>query len=895
MTEKKRTTLWSVLLLIGILLASCESDDQASKQMGQFSLRLAADTTSIIKDMSSGLTKSVASELEDFANIADYTVLVMKEKDTVIHYKRFDQMPSSISLAEGAYQLIAKKGEDKPAEFLNPYFEGSASFTIKEQMNTPIDVTCTLANARVTVDYTNDFLEAYDEYTALLSTPYTTADVELPKGESRAVYLQVASGGTQMAVGIKLKKKTETTAKTYWVQTPINLARRQNVHLIFKTDGEALEGIGLEIWLDNELEPAPLDNVLIPPFMWEKFDQPTLTYPIEFNEENNYQVNVPANYKDDPLIGFCMPAGVGHLYIKYWLDGNDEDYFLTDLATDEGVAAAIGRRFSWGAGTEESNQNITGLRETGSIHLNNALRSLESPETEDQYLYHFEVYGEDATGKATPTNKLSFQVTIPKAGNPSITSDLPLDLSIVENENNTEGEIVLFAEGHIDPEGTLLTLTKGSEEVFKYKLLKESDQEEMNSGYGITVESSNAVEAIVKYPETVFAGLDAGKYCLTVTLQDMKGKTYQSKTDVFILTPDFTFLTDDGAAFAYYVMLRTQLNRGNPNKLSFQYKKDGVTSWVDYKPALSEESDPILSAKLANLDAKTKYNIAVIYNADKYGNDKYRQEVTVETENPDDYIPNAGFEDYSKEIVFDKGNSLFGGKEVYAFYPYSQGAQSPWWNTINRTTTQDRADYSWYYGAYPGTVPTQEEDFTAAKHWNTYGGQNLSISSYEGNNAMEIATVGWGKNNWTDVGHGSEYRTAGMLYVGDYDLANHKEVLGKPFYTRPSKVKFYYKFFSYNSETTKAYAQFWDEDGTSVGYGELNILQATDHYTEGIIPITYTVMKRAVKMTIVFLSTDAASPATKDIQGGAVAVGGYDDSRHIGSVLTVDEVSLIYE
>ena len=72
--------LWSVLLVIGICF-SCEHEDSVSKSMGQFSLRLSADTTSIMKDLSSGLTKSVASELEDFANIADYTVLVMKEKD----------------------------------------------------------------------------------------------------------------------------------------------------------------------------------------------------------------------------------------------------------------------------------------------------------------------------------------------------------------------------------------------------------------------------------------------------------------------------------------------------------------------------------------------------------------------------------------------------------------------------------------------------------------------------------------------------------------------------------------------------------------------------------------------------------------------------------------------
>ena len=260
---------------IGIVLTSCEGDDQASKRMGQLSLRLAADTTSIIKDMSSGLTKSVEWELEPFATINDYSVLVMKEKDTVLHYKRFDQMPATVSLAEGAYQLIAKKGVDLPAEFFNPYFEGSTSFTIKEQMTTPLDLTCTMANARVTVDYTNDFLEAYDEYTALLSTPYTTADVELPKGETRAVYLQVASGGTQMAVGIKLKKKTETAAKTYWVQTPIDLARRQNVHLIFKTDGEALEGIGLEVELDSTLEEL-IFTTTIPDFMWQQFKEPTL-------------------------------------------------------------------------------------------------------------------------------------------------------------------------------------------------------------------------------------------------------------------------------------------------------------------------------------------------------------------------------------------------------------------------------------------------------------------------------------------------------------------------------------------------------------------------------------------------------------------------------------------
>lgn len=883
--------LWSVLLVIGICF-SCENEDSVSKRLGQFSLRLSADTTAIMKDMSSGLTKSVASELEDFANIADYTVLVMKEKDTVVHYKRFDQMPASISLAEGAYQLIAKKGDDLPAEFLNPYFEGSTSFTIKEQMNTPLELTCTLANARVTVDYTNDFLEAYDEYTALLSTPFTTADVELPKGETRAVYLQVASGGSRMAVGIKLKKKTETTAKTYWVQTPINLARRQNVHLIFKTDGEALEGIGLQVELDNTLEEVPLDNVLIPPFMWEKFDQPTLTYPIEFNEENNYQVNVPANYKDDPLIGFCMPAGVGHLYIKYWLDGNDEDYFLTDLATDEGVAAAIGRRFSWGAGTEESNQNIAGLRETGSIHLNNALRSLESPETEEQYLYHFEVYGEDATGKATPTNMLSFQVTIPKAGNPSITSDLPLDLSIVENENNKEGEIVLFAEGHIDPEETLLTLTKESVEVFKYKFLKESDQEKMKNEYGITVESPNAVVAIVKYPETVFAGLDAGEYCLTVMLQDQKGKTYQSKTDVSILTPDFTFLTDDGAAFAYYVMLRTQLNIGNPNKLSFQYKKKDDDFWIDYKPALSEESEHVFAAKLASLDENTPYDIKVIYN------NKYSKEVTVKTEVADDNIPNAGFEEWSIEPDAlkhtDEGSKedINGLAGLFKEIPYPHRCWEVWqpwesevskgWNTLNKYTTSAG-------GLHSGLSSEP------SRKWTRYVANSGTIKT-DGKSGLGalVRTVGWGKGNSATIDGGLGHVTTvtpGELYLGNYDNGAH---YGRPFTSRPSGFKFDYKYVRKASDEFIAEIVVLNEAGIVIAKSEFTD-GATDTWKTGTVKLKYEgLMKQEKAHSFYIRFVSGTSTSTDDLMVYPPA-SNLSFGEYVGSQLYIDNVELIYD
>ncbi|MDE7073853.1 MAG: PCMD domain-containing protein [Odoribacter sp.] len=263
----------------------------------------------------------------------------------------------------------------------------------------------------------------------------------------------------------------------------------------------------------------------------------------------------------------------------------------------------------------------------------------------------------------------------------------------------------------------------------------------------------------------------------------------------------------------------------------------------------------------------------------------------------DAQVPNSGFEEWSEEMVWKKTIAFSGGKEVYAFYPYASGTTDTWWNTRNRTTTQSSDGVaSWFYAAYPGTVPTAKSGWTATEHLNSYGGTNLSSRAYAGNSAMEIATVGWGKNNWSAASKTAANKTAGALYIGDYDLATHTESFGHAFASRPVSIQFYYRFYSYNNETTKAYAELKDETGEVIGYGEFRITNSTDVYQKGIIEIIYySQVKRISTFTIVFLSTDSESPATSAIQGSEGAIGkGYGDSRHIGSVLTVDEVELVY-
>ncbi|WP_052349808.1 DUF4493 domain-containing protein [Parabacteroides gordonii] len=381
--------------------------------VGKLRLNLVADTTSQGKGINSSLTKAVSDEFERFLSVDDYRIQILSSQDTIKSYDRFGNMPSEIELPEGDYRLVASNGDDLPAAFENPYFEGNSSFVVKESMDTPLEVVCSLGNARVMIEYTSVFQEAYEDYAVLLSSPFIADEFEIAKEESRPAYLQVAKEGTDMTVRIRVQKRGEEQSSTYLVPNKIKLERRQNVHLIFKTDGGAFNGIGLDVVLDNELtdKDIPID---IPDFMWEEFTKPEL-YPVHFKSEGEVEVPVVDGESGNGMtVGFKMLAGVGSLQIKYWRDDlHEEEAEIIDLATDEGVAKAIAQKFSWQSG-EKQNLNLKNIK-SGQIFLWDALNNLEAPSPEEGvpfYLYHFSIQGHNANDKPKYTDIVKFDVKV---------------------------------------------------------------------------------------------------------------------------------------------------------------------------------------------------------------------------------------------------------------------------------------------------------------------------------------------------------------------------------------------------------------------------------------------------------------------------------------------------
>ena len=878
----KIMALWICVLGLLICAFSGDSDRVPADGIGKLRLSLSADTTSLNKGINNSTKAAVSDEFEKFLTTADYKIRIVQQSDTVQSYDRFDEMPSEIELKEGAYTLIASKGDNLPSAFENPYFEGSTDFTVKADMSTPIDVTCTLGNARITVDYTEDFKEAYSDYTVLLSSAFTSGSLEIKKDEMRPAYMQVAKEGSELGIAIRLKKITEDKEKTYKIPTPLSIERRQNIRLIFKTDGEALDGIGLEIILDDEMTNVTL-NEGIPDFMWKPFEKPTLS-PDDFTNGESFTIKV-GKFEKSPTVGFAMPAGIASLCVKQWREEKENEEITYDLATDEGVTAALGKNFKWSV-NGKANTNVKGERKTGQLFLKDAINSLEAPIEEDQtYTYHYEFSGVDATGKAHATNVLGVTVVVQPAGQPIITFDGFPETTIIEGDDmSKEIEAKFEAEGIIDETKTTLTINDGVDDKV-YNIL--TDGTVLYNDWGISVESGNNATATLKFPKVFSSRLEApmeGEKTFTykLDLADKKGRSFPTltktltvKAPVFELTPS----ANGGDAFACRAFLRAKVSDGtHPDNLKFQWRKVGNGSWNNCKNH-TYQTDEICDTLKNLTSGGQQYEIRAIYREKEK---RVTEPIVITTENVVE-LEDGSFENWHKKEVYKKTIWSVGttGLGIDQWWPYNEGGSS-WWATRNALTTSQRSGVSCYYTSYSGTVPVD--------------------NGYEGK-AAEISTLGWKEGNtFTELGGESGTHSAGMLFLGSHSAtSNGVETIdyGHDFNVRPNAFEFYYKFKSLNSESFEAYIVVENrENGTVTQLGSGRIMSNQDQasFAPVRVNVHYTnTSLKATHMYIVFRSSTADNPSVEGVQGSLGAFDGYSDSRYVGNVLTIDNVRLIYE
>lgn len=867
-----------IVLLVG--LCSCDSDRSGTDDSGMFRMVLTPDTTAINKGLST--TKSgVLEEFEPFVQTADYKVAIIQSDDTIQFYERFDQMADEIEIKAGSYRFVAFKGENAAAAFSSPYFEGNSDFTIKENMTTAVNLTCVLANARIKTDFTDDFKAMYETYTVQLSSPYTKDPIEVSQGETRPVYMKVASTGSELGIAIRLKKINETEEKTYTIPAPLNIERRQNIRLIFKTDGASIDNIGLDVLLDNNLTNVTL-TAGIPDFMWQQFAKPELTA-INF-EEGTFEIH-SGLFTKDPSATFRAPAGIGGFYIDVWKDDaditNDPEAKSYDLSTSEGAQAAFDDGFVW----DEKANPLSGAKKEFVLSLNKAINSLPAPVDKDHYQYTMRIYMRDNLPKSNYTDTLSLTINVKQADAPII--DFPAFSlgSFVEGDTQSSDiKATLLAQSGIDKENSSLSIITDKGEM----TINFNDNTNIATleNLGISIKEMSASKTEVTFRKEFSKYLNAlatssqYKFAFVIKEKGEKNRTAQQERLLEVKAPQFSIVSTNGDAFAKRILLRAKMEIGHLDKLYFQYQKSGDgDSWIDMKEGLMSEGISHYIDTLKGLSPLTDYNIRAVYQ----GAQKWHTKAVPLTTETEIFLPDGQFEDWHSKKVY-SSKTLWVGIDIYQWWPYQDGGSS-WWTTRNALTNSQTAGTTCYYTSYSGTVPVS----------NGYSGQGVEISSLGfGEGSTYSQTTG----GWT-----AKKRAAGMFFIGSHSATNNgvSETFnyGHPFEVRPSGFKFNYKFKSISSESFKAYMIVENRENniiTELGRGELISNIDKTSYTEAYVPMHYkNTSLKATHMYIVFLSSTAETPELDVITGSIGEFSGNSDSRFVGNVLTIDNVELIYE
>ena len=298
---------------------------------------------------------------------------------------------------------------------------------------------------------------------------------------------------------------------------------------------------------------------------------------------------------------------------------------------------------------------------------------------------------------------------------------------------------------------------------------------------------------------------------------------------------------------------------GNPAALILDYRSDTDPAFSDWKRAEMRHDDNLdtdteninLYTDMTGLKPNTKYRMRLRYR----NNDKLVKYFDFTTEEAAQ-VGNAGFEDWSMDKVKDI---------IPRYFPYFSDAQEKWWDCNSTETTSKHS--SWFN-------PTPYTCFPTV--WYTEEGRN-------GKAAVITAVATYS----TNTGAQARGATQGELFIGTYG-GNRKH----NFTSRPSAVKFWYKYAPEGNDTWQALVQIMN-GSTVIGEGRLTNSAQVSSWTEGTVNITYSNTKlKATGIYIQFLQSTSSSPNIQKKKTLRVPDGEF--TLHAGSQLTVDDVELIY-
>ena len=314
------------------------------------------------------------------------------------------------------------------------------------------------------------------------------------------------------------------------------------------------------------------------------------------------------------------------------------------------------------------------------------------------------------------------------------------------------------------------------------------------------------------------------------------------------------------------------LGEGKYDMTKIQYSMDGQT-WIDFQDVTSSEYS---MGTVEGLDAGTTYYLRAIYD----GWLEVAAPVSLTTEAAQQ-VGNAGFEEwqvlsytYTTKLI----STSSGSRDWYI--PWNADEDDIWWAVNSKKTMPSETTPQ----AQPYKVCPTVSFCTTDAHEGTKSAQIATVFVSNGATSSTFAA----NSPWTYTS------AAGELFIGAADADGNHSSEGHRFLSRPLELTFRYKYESYKEETFYVSVVLKNEQNEIIASNEVLDGAAASSWTEMSIPLNYiNETSKASDIYICFKSTSASSPSYD--KGKSLEMNGTTQKGHMGSVLKIDDLVLIYK
>lgn len=384
-----------------------------------------------------------------------------------------------------------------------------------------------------------------------------------------------------------------------------------------------------------------------------------------------------------------------------------------------------------------------------------------------------------------------------------------------------------------------------------------------------------------------YAGYDAAaQKCLPVaqislSIETEKGYVTSAEESFAVVAEPYaatgTFSWNEYDVWAWKIVNpKLTLGEGRYNKTKIQYSTDGST-WMDFQDVTSAAHS---MGTVEGLTPGTTYHLRAMYD----GWIEVAAPVSFTTEAAQQ-VGNAGFEDWrgsETEHVFVA--KLLSTKNIERpFYePWKENETDKWWAVNSKVSmpssgTQTGLNATYNIRCFP-VVAYSTASNTGSKSASL---QTIAISDW-------LTT-----SNLTDAMY-----YVGELFVGQANDDGSHKTDGHAFASRPSALKFYYRYASNNGEKFPVTIYIKGEKGNKLAeeYVEIQAPQSSATWYSYELPLQYDVTdEKASLIYISFRTANTTSPSVaKDIDNAEHEIAGIKQKAHFGSELRIDDVELVY-